>query len=185
MCLGGIFKIGALHDGIDGAGLLAESTIDALGHVNVIPSGATGAIRPDFSLNGNCLSRANGLTKLASDAALVTGRVATEGVLASESGAKRSFLHRVVERHFLLPEHGERQAHSSCQLSDPDRLHSACEYRVQSGGAGILVTRGLSIRGGMPPPILQGEEERSRLLRHQQVLLQLLRRLRVALSRPR
>ena len=39
-CCGGSGSgsLGSLHDGVHGAGLLAEAAVDALGHVNVVPA---------------------------------------------------------------------------------------------------------------------------------------------------
>lgn len=45
-----------LHDGIHRAGLLAEATVDALGHVDVVARGAAAAVRPGLGLNGDGLS---------------------------------------------------------------------------------------------------------------------------------
>ena len=56
--LRGELKVGALHDGVDGAGLLAEAAVDALGHVNVVSRGSPGPIAPLLSLNSNCLKSA-------------------------------------------------------------------------------------------------------------------------------
>lgn len=36
MCLGGELKVGVRHDGIDMAGLLSETAVDTLGHVDVV-----------------------------------------------------------------------------------------------------------------------------------------------------
>ena len=55
--LSGELKVGALHDGVDGAGLLAESAVDALGHVNVVSRGSPGAVTPLLGLNSDCLLR--------------------------------------------------------------------------------------------------------------------------------
>ena len=43
---GGVLVVGALNDGINRAGLLAETAEDALGHIDVVLSSSTGAIRP-------------------------------------------------------------------------------------------------------------------------------------------
>lgn len=44
-----------LHDGVHGAGLLAEAAIDTLGHVDVIARGPAAAIGPRLSLDGDGL----------------------------------------------------------------------------------------------------------------------------------
>lgn len=46
-----------LHDGIHGAGLLAEAAVDALGHVDVVTRGAAAAVGAGLSLDGDRLPR--------------------------------------------------------------------------------------------------------------------------------
>lgn len=53
--LGGELEIGALHDGVNGACLLAETAVNALGHVNIVPRGTTAAIVTLFGLDGDGL----------------------------------------------------------------------------------------------------------------------------------
>lgn len=55
----GELKIGTLHNSINRANFLAETTIDALCHVSVIPSSSATAIFPFFCFNGKGLSRAH------------------------------------------------------------------------------------------------------------------------------
>ena len=43
-----IFKVGSLHDGINGACLLTEATEDALGHIDIVLGGTTTAIWSGF-----------------------------------------------------------------------------------------------------------------------------------------
>ena len=68
-----------------------------LGHVNIVARGASAAVSARLSLDGDGLSRANGLTELAGDAALLTRGIATKGVLATEARAERSLLKRIVD----------------------------------------------------------------------------------------
>ena len=79
-CLSGELEVGALHDSIHGAGLLAEAAVDALGHVDIIPAaplasahsdaarmqrrvasprGLSAAILPFLRLDCDCLCRAD------------------------------------------------------------------------------------------------------------------------------
>lgn len=50
-------KVGSFNNGIDRACLLAESTIDTLCHVNIIPSCPTATIFSLLCFNGDCLCR--------------------------------------------------------------------------------------------------------------------------------
>lgn len=95
--LGRVLCVGALHDSIDGARLLAEAAVDALCHVDVVAGGAAGAVGALLSLNGDGLRRANGLAQLAGDAALLARRVAPQGVLAPESRRDGALLEGVVD----------------------------------------------------------------------------------------
>lgn len=53
-----------LDNGIHRAGLLAETTVDALGHVNVIAGGPAAAISPWLSLDGDGLGSGTGHCQL-------------------------------------------------------------------------------------------------------------------------
>mmetsp|Transcript_22154 Transcript_22154/g.71583 ORF Transcript_22154/g.71583 Transcript_22154/m.71583 type:complete len:253 (-) Transcript_22154:149-907(-) len=185
MSLCRILEIWPLYDSVDRACLLAEAAVDALGHVNVVTSRTTGAIRAHLRLNGDRLSRTNGFAQLARNAALVARRVTTEGVLAAKARTKRPLLHGIVDGHLLLPEHDECETHGPRQLCDPDRLHSPSEHRIHAGRTRVLVARGLSVRGCVPPPILQRKGEWGGVLCRQELLLKLLCRLSVALSSSR
>ena len=81
----GELKVGALHDGVDGAGLLAVAAVDALGHVDVILGRAAAIISPGLGLDGNCLGRANGFAQFACNAPFLASWVASQGVLAAET----------------------------------------------------------------------------------------------------
>ena len=85
-CLRRILCIRALHDCVHRTRLLAVAAVDALGHVNVVSCRPPAAVLSLFGFDGNGLGRTYGLTELASDAALFACRVASEGVLATETG---------------------------------------------------------------------------------------------------
>lgn len=57
--LGGIFGVGALDNGVNGARLLAEAAVDALGHVNVVAGCTAGTVRTLFGLDSDGLGRAD------------------------------------------------------------------------------------------------------------------------------
>merc|ERR1719508_170128 len=70
-------EVGTLHNGVHGTSLLAEATVDTLGHVDVVSCGPPSSVLPLLSLDGDGLSRANGLTELARNAALLPTGVTT------------------------------------------------------------------------------------------------------------
>src|SRR5262245_40394584 len=96
--LGRELVIGALDDGIDRAGLLAEAAIDALHHVDVVARGASGAvIAPRPRLDGDRLGRADRLAQLAGDAALLAIGIAAQRVLAAEARRQLTLLEGIVD----------------------------------------------------------------------------------------
>src|SRR5258708_37413273 len=70
--LGGEFEIGALDDGVDRAGLLAQAAIDALHHVDVVARrAARSVVAARAGLDRDRLGRADRLAELAGDAAFL------------------------------------------------------------------------------------------------------------------
>ena len=86
-----------LNNGIDWAALLAESAVDALGHVDIIACGPPATVHALFGLDCDGLCRANGFAELASNATLLTGRVPSQGMFASEAGRNRALLEWVED----------------------------------------------------------------------------------------
>jgi hypothetical protein len=95
--LGRILGIRALHNGVHGAGFLAEAAVDALGHIDVVAGGAARAVLALLGLDGDGLGGADGLAQLAGDAALLARGVAAQGVLAAEAGGDGPFFEGVVD----------------------------------------------------------------------------------------
>src|SRR6478735_4159799 len=82
--LGGELEVGALDDGVDRAGLLAQPAIDAFDHVDVVAGGAAGAVvAARARLDGDGLRRADRLAQFAGDAALLAIGIAPERMLAA------------------------------------------------------------------------------------------------------
>src|SRR5215468_10550933 len=109
---GGELEVRALDDGIHRTGLLAQSAVNALHHVDVVAGGAARAIvAPWTGLDGDGLGRTNCLAQLASDAALLPVGIAPQRMLAAEAGREWSFFEGVVERRLRLKEvaHGQEQ----------------------------------------------------------------------------
>jgi hypothetical protein len=65
---------------------LAETAVDALGHVDIITSGPPATVHALFSLDCDGLRRADGFAELASNATLLTRGIPSQSVLASEAG---------------------------------------------------------------------------------------------------
>jgi hypothetical protein len=86
-----------LNDGIHRATLLAVAAVDALGHINIVTGRPAASVLALFGLNGDSLGRANGLAELASNAALLTGGIATEGVFTTETGGDGTLLEGVED----------------------------------------------------------------------------------------
>src|SRR4029077_9988352 len=110
--LGGELEVGALDDGIHRAGLLAEAAIDALDHVDVVAGRAPRAVvAARAGLDGYGLRRADGFAQLAGDAAFLAVRIATQRMLAAETGRQGPALERIVECLLL----GEEVAHGEAE----------------------------------------------------------------------
>ena len=95
--LGRVFVVRTLDNGIDGARLLAESAVDALGHVDVVARRAARAIRAHLRLNRDGLRGAHRFAQLARDAALFAARIPTERVLSTEARRELPLLERIVD----------------------------------------------------------------------------------------
>lgn len=76
---------------------MAKSTVNALCHVDIVARGTTRSVGTLLSLDRDGLGRADGLAQLAGDAALLTGGIATESVLATETGGDGALLEGVVD----------------------------------------------------------------------------------------
>lgn len=57
--LGSVLGVGALDNGVDGARLLAEAAVDALGHVDIVAGGSSGAVGSLLGLDGDGLGGAD------------------------------------------------------------------------------------------------------------------------------
>jgi len=76
---------------------LAETTVDALGHVDIVAGSSSASILTLLGLDGNSLGGANGLAQLTGNASLFTSGVAAEGVLATETRTDGTLLEGVVD----------------------------------------------------------------------------------------
>src|ERR1700687_5220342 len=77
--LGGELEVRPFDDGVDWAGLLAETAIDAFDHVDVVARGAARAVvaaRPGLDRDG--LGRADRLAKAGGDATLLAVGIAAQ-----------------------------------------------------------------------------------------------------------
>ena len=94
---GRVFEVGALDDGVDRAGLLAEATEDALGHVDVVLGRTARAIRSRLTLNLDGKGRTGSFAKFAGDASLLTCGIPAERMLTSEHRTEWALLPRIVQ----------------------------------------------------------------------------------------
>lgn len=95
--LSSVFGVWRLDNGVNRAGLLAETAVDALCHIDIVASGSSASILTLLGLDGNGLGGADGLAQLASNTSLFTGRVAAEGVLATETRTDGTLFKGVVD----------------------------------------------------------------------------------------
>lgn len=95
--LGRVLRIRALDNRIHGAALLAESAVDALGHVDVVARGAAGAVLALLGLDRDGAGGADGFAQLAGDAAFFAGRVPAQGVFAAEARGDGSLFEGVED----------------------------------------------------------------------------------------
>ena len=63
-----VLVVGSFDDGINWAGVLTKSTVNALGHIDIVASSSTGAIRAGLTLNGDGVGWAGSSTQFAGDA---------------------------------------------------------------------------------------------------------------------
>lgn len=95
--LGTILGIGAFHNRIHRAALLAKPAVDTLCHINIVTRSAPAAVGALLGLDRDGLCRADGLAQLAGDAALLARRVAPQRVLATETGRDGALFEGVVD----------------------------------------------------------------------------------------
>mmetsp|Transcript_6642 Transcript_6642/g.13407 ORF Transcript_6642/g.13407 Transcript_6642/m.13407 type:complete len:213 (-) Transcript_6642:2-640(-) len=100
MSFGGEFKVGPFNNGINGACLLAKSTVNALGHINIISGSPPCPVLPLFGINGNGLRRTRCLTQFTGDAPFVPTGITAEGMLPSKAGGKVALLVWVIDGDF-------------------------------------------------------------------------------------
>src|ERR1700751_4185657 len=104
------FEVRALDDGIDRAGLLAQTAVDAFDHVDVVARGAARAVvAARTRLDGDRLGRTDRLAQLAGDAALLAVGIAAQRVLAAEARRDRVLLEWIVDGRLRPEEIAHRQ----------------------------------------------------------------------------
>ena len=85
------------NNSIDRTAFLAETTVDALGHVNIISSRPAAAILSLLCFNGNGLGWADCLAKFASDTPFFTRGISTQCVFATEARGNRTLFEGIVD----------------------------------------------------------------------------------------
>lgn len=103
--LGGVFSVGALDNGVDGARLLAEAAVDALGHVDIVAGRTARAIGTLFGLDGDGL----GWADLEGKRGLALPPIAANG-RQLESSIQRTASHSLQAMQRSSPEGYRRRA---------------------------------------------------------------------------
>src|SRR5262249_9705485 len=86
----GELEVRALDDGVHGLGLLTQSAVDALHHVDVVAGGAARAVvAPRTSLDGDRLGGTDRLAQLAGNTALFPVGIAPQRMLPAEARRER------------------------------------------------------------------------------------------------
>src|SRR6202042_975836 len=126
--LGREFEVRPLDNRVDRTGFLAHAAIDALDHVDVVARGAARAvIAPRPRLDRDRLSRTNRLAQLAGDAPLLAVGVAAQRMLATEAGAERRLLMRVIQRRLRFEHVLNRQRERSHEFAQEQRARGLSE----------------------------------------------------------
>src|SRR3546814_14397286 len=100
-----VFVDRGLHDRVDRAALLAETTEDALEQVDVVTGGAALTVAlARRRVDGERHCRATPLAQLAGDATFLAIRITAQRMQAAEAVRIRALLHRITQRD-LRPEH--------------------------------------------------------------------------------
>ena len=116
---GNLYLQCTLDDRVDRASFLAEATINALDHVDVVAGGpARAVIAPRSRFDGDGLRGADRLTELTGDAPFLAVGVSAQRVLAAKARRDRPLLKRVIQRRLWLEEIAHRQ---------PEGLHELLE----------------------------------------------------------
>src|SRR5512141_419443 len=106
-----VFEDARLDDGVDRAGLLAETAENAFVQVDVVARGAARAVGALLRFDRDRERRAYGLAQLARDAALLAVGIAAQRMQAAKTGRLRRvllrILHRDLAREHVAPGDGE------------------------------------------------------------------------------
>jgi hypothetical protein len=81
---------------------LTETTVNTLGHINVVSGGTTTTVRPLFSLNCDGLSWTNGFAQFTSDTTFLTAWIAAQSMLTTEPRAEWSLFEWVINGGWLF-----------------------------------------------------------------------------------
>lgn len=122
VCLGCKLIVGTFHNGIYRTGFLAEATINALRHVDIVPGGTACSVLTGFRLDGDGLSWTNGLTKLAGDTTFISSWVSPQGMLSTEAWAQIPLLKGVVDGYLGLGTDFQRQRKTTSNLRNKKNL---------------------------------------------------------------
>jgi len=117
-------RVVGLDNGVDRASLLAETAVNALGHVDIIFCRPPRSIFTSLRLNGDGLSGADGFAEFARNAALFTGSVPSQSVFSTETRAERALFEWVHDGIRRTEELLQYDPHASDNFSEEEKLHS-------------------------------------------------------------
>src|SRR6516225_2453445 len=143
--LGRELEVRSFDDGVDRAGLLAKSAIDAFDHVDVVARGAARAVvaaRP--RLYGDGLRRTDRLAQLAGDAALLAVRIAAQRMLAAKARGELSLLERIIECWLRLEEIAKAEHECRHELLEEQRAGGLIQFHAAILSA-TAFCRGMSL----------------------------------------
>src|SRR5712671_3321128 len=107
--LGRELEVRPFDDGVNRAGLLAQTAIDAFHHVDIVARRAARAVvaaRPRLDRDG--LGRTDRLAQLAGDAALLAVGIAAQRMLAAKARRDRPLLEGIIQGRLRLEEIAHR-----------------------------------------------------------------------------
>ena len=125
-----VLVVGALHDGVHGAGLLAHAAEDALGHVDVVLDGSSRVVVSGLSLDDDGERGAGGFAQLAGNATLFTRRIAPKSMLTTESRRNGTLLEWVVDSSRRTQKYFTRQPPGTENLCQKENLGRVVKYLV-------------------------------------------------------
>lgn len=116
-----------------------KSTVDTLGHINIISCRPTRPIFPLFGINRNRLGRARRLAKLAGYASLFSTGITTQCVFATEAGGEWTLLVGIINGHLRFEGHFARKPEGTPDFGHEEDFGRAFEDVFPGGLHSIII----------------------------------------------